>query len=176
MNLSGKKILITGGGSGIGLELARRLSARNDVVIADLDEAGLERARSETPRLRTLLLDVGAEEDVYDALVRLEAELGGLDLLVNNAGLTGSMRMTRLALPLLEASADAGVLFTSRVRSLTRSLRAVLERRRIRVFEVQSSEPVPASIAEAILRALEDNREEIRLPRSGAGSTRVALA
>jgi uncharacterized oxidoreductase len=46
MNLNGKKILITGGGSGIGLELARRLAGANEVVIAGRDEAKLERARA----------------------------------------------------------------------------------------------------------------------------------
>jgi uncharacterized oxidoreductase len=178
MRLQGKRILITGGGSGIGLELARRLAGANEVVIAGRDEAKLDRARSQTPALRTLRLDVTSEEDARQAIGWLSSELGGLDLLVNNAGvmrrqplsglesgkgtaeeidvnLGGAVRMTRLALPLLHESSQAGVLFMSSavaltavpglsvyaatkaaLHSLARSLRAELADKRVRVFEV----------------------------------------
>jgi uncharacterized oxidoreductase len=178
MKLTGKRILITGGGSGIGLELGRRLADTNDVVIAGRDEAKLERARVETPALLPLRLDVTSEEEARRAVEWLTSELGGLDLLVNNAGLVrgyplsapdaaaksaddlavnlgGAVRMTRLALPLLEAPRAGGVVFMSSavalaavpgfavyaatkaaVHSLARSLRAELRTSGIRVFEV----------------------------------------
>ena len=178
MKLQGKKILITGGGSGIGLELARRLADANQVVIAGRDEAKLERARAQMPMLQTLSLDVTSEEEAQRAIAWISGELGGLDLLVNNAGilgayalrspeaatksvdevevnLIGAIRMTRLAIPLLAASPEAGVVFMSSavvlaavpgqavyaatkaaVHSLARSLRAELEEDHIRVFEV----------------------------------------
>jgi uncharacterized oxidoreductase len=87
MNLEGKTILITGGGSGIGLELARRLAVANQVVIGGRDEAKLERARVATPALGTLRLDVTSEEEARRAVAWLSSELDGLDFLVNNAGL-----------------------------------------------------------------------------------------
>jgi uncharacterized oxidoreductase len=178
MELAGKKILVTGGGSGIGLELARRLARRNQVVIAGRDEERLERARADTPALHTRRLDVTSEDDARDAIAWIEGELGGLELLVNNAGLLrsyaltdadaaeqtdedvqanvlGALRMTRLALPLLESSQEGAVVFISSamalaavpgyavyaatkaaVHSLARSLRAELKPRGIRVFEV----------------------------------------
>jgi uncharacterized oxidoreductase len=178
MNLNDKKILITGGGSGIGLELARRLADANQVVIAGRDTAKLERAREQTPALRTLRLDVTSKEEARQSIAWFADELGGLDLLVNNAGvfggyglrspkaaeksveevevnLVGAIRMTRLALPLLDNSADAGVVFMSSavalaavpgfavyaatkaaVHSLARSLRAELESDHIQIFEV----------------------------------------
>jgi uncharacterized oxidoreductase len=92
MKLDGRKILITGGGSGIGLELARRLSDSNDVVIAGRDVANLERARSETPALRTLRLDVTSEDEASSAIAWFSSELGGLDLLVNNAACSARIR------------------------------------------------------------------------------------
>jgi uncharacterized oxidoreductase len=178
VNLTGKRILVTGGGSGIGLELARRLAQANTVVIAGRDEAKLERARVETPSLHARRLDVTSETEARQALEWFASEFGGLDLLVNNAGVAGSdpftspeaaistvrdieinlggvVRMTRLALPLLEASEEAGVLFISSgmalaasprapvyaatkaaVHSLARSLRADLGPKGVRVFEV----------------------------------------
>ena len=220
MFLNGKRILITGGGSGIGLELARLLALRSEVVIAGRDEAKLERARSELRTVRTLRLDVTSEQEASGAVDWLAAELGGLDLLVNNAGvlgsyafgsaeaarasveevddnLTGSIRMTRLALRLLEQSREAGVVFMSSavalaavpqmpvyaatkagLHSLARSLRAELEGTRIRVFEVlppvvdtpfarglDVPKLAPAAVAEAVVRGLERNREEIRIAR-----------
>ena len=174
MKLEGKRILITGGGSGIGLELARRLADANRVVIADRDEHKLERARAQTPALETLRLDVTSESEARAAIARLD----GLDVLVNNAGLLraypltaadaqaksledvdvnviGVLRVTRLALPLLERSSEGALVFVSSavalaavpgysvyaatkaaVHSLARSLRTELARSRIRVFEV----------------------------------------
>ena len=136
MELRDKKILITGGGSGIGLELALRLAEANAVVIGGRDEAKLAHARSRAPELRTVGLDVTSEESARRALASVGSELGGLDLLVNNAGvmrgdalsargaatgsveeievnLGGPVRMTRLALPLLKDAGQAGVLFMS---------------------------------------------------------------
>jgi uncharacterized oxidoreductase len=178
MKLAGKRILVTGGGSGIGLELARRLAEANDVVIAGRDGERLARARAEISGLHVHRLDVASEDRARDVVAWLGAELGGLDLLVNNAGLLrgyalteadadvkssedvavnllGALRMTRLALPLLRASREGGVVYISSavalgavpgyavyaatkaaVHSLARSLRAELRPSGIRVFEV----------------------------------------
>jgi uncharacterized oxidoreductase len=136
MKLEDKRILITGGGSGIGLELAGRLADANQVVIAGRDQAKLAAARTRMPSLRTLRLDVTSDREARDAFDRLASDLGGLDLLVNNAGLMrgyplaapdadvkaaedvevnviGVIRMTHLALPLLKQSGEAGVVFMS---------------------------------------------------------------
>jgi uncharacterized oxidoreductase len=220
MNLNGKKILITGGGSGIGLELARRLSGANEVVIAGRDEAKLERARAQAPALKTIRLDVTSENEAQHAVKAVVGDLGGLDLLVNSAGvmgryafssreaaaksveevevnLSGAIRMTRLALPLLDISSEAGVVFMSSavalaavpefavygatmaaLHSLARSLRAELESKRIRVFEVlpplvdtdlagslDVPKIQPAVVVDAIVAGLARNREEIRVDR-----------
>jgi uncharacterized oxidoreductase len=178
MRLSGKRVMVTGGSAGIGLELARRLAAENQVMITGRDEERLARAGTEIAGVHTRRLDVSSEDEAHHAVAWVDAELGGLDVLVNNAGLLrgyrladvdvagksnedvevnllGTLRMTRLALPLLRLSGGGAIVFMSSavalaavpgftvyaatkaaVHSLARSLRAELKPMDIRVFEV----------------------------------------
>lgn len=141
MELVDRRILITGGTSGIGLALADRLAGRNRVVVAGRDEARL-RAVTEHG-LDVVRLDVTSEEQSQAVVDNVVARLGGLDLLVNSAGvllgpsadgtapneatvaqtevevnLLGSMRMTRLALPHLR-TAHGIVVFLSSALAIT---------------------------------------------------------
>jgi uncharacterized oxidoreductase len=141
MDLRNRRILITGGASGIGLELARRLNDGNHVVVAGRDSAKLEQAVAADPALGAVQLDVTSEASSRAALGDVVERLGGLDILVNSAGimgpiaftdaaeaasveaevgvnLVGSMRMTRLALPHLERP-DGAVVFLSSALALT---------------------------------------------------------
>ncbi len=142
MNLKSRKILITGGSSGIGLALGRGLADDNRVVVAGRNPAKLERAAAANPGLRTVRLDVTSEEQSRFAVDWVVEQLGGIDILVNSAGvlrlvgmetdaaaraveeevavnLLGSLRMTRLALPHLRRSADGAVVFLSSALALT---------------------------------------------------------
>jgi 3-dehydrosphinganine reductase len=94
---AGKRAFITGGSSGIGKALAAELVAEGaHVCIAARGRAGLDAALAELrPRARSpeqivtaLVLDVGDDAAVMDAAPEILAALGGgLDLLVNNAGI-----------------------------------------------------------------------------------------
>ena len=86
MKLEGARVLITGGSSGIGLALARAMSARGaSVTITGRDAGRLSVAASEHPSIRWLVCDVTVDADVLRLRDRLVAE-GGIDVLVNNAG------------------------------------------------------------------------------------------
>lgn len=133
MNVRDKRVMITGGSSGIGYELARQLGAKGArLLLTGRDATKLDRA---VERLRDDGVEVsGLADDITDtsareALVR-EAErvFGGLDVLVNNAGgvragrledipeaelrtmidvdLLSPILLTRAFLPALRASGD----------------------------------------------------------------------
>jgi NAD(P)-dependent dehydrogenase (short-subunit alcohol dehydrogenase family) len=96
--LRGKVAVVTGAGSGIGRALALNLARRGcRLALADLHEANL----AETARLLpepplTQVLDVADREAVYAFAARVQAELGGAQLVINNAGVAVSQMIRDL--------------------------------------------------------------------------------
>lgn len=88
--LTGRKVLITGGGSGIGLSIAKKyVSEGAIVVITGRDSDKLQRAKQEVnnERLKTLTWDISETAVVADKLKECcEILKGPIDTLVNNAG------------------------------------------------------------------------------------------
>ncbi|GAA2093576.1 SDR family oxidoreductase [Kitasatospora saccharophila] len=121
-DLQGLRAVVTGGASGIGLATARLLAERGaEVAVLDLDPGELP------PPLRGFTADVADDDSVRTAVAAAAEALGGIDLLVNNAGIgaagtvadnddaqwhrvldvnvLGVVRTTRAALPHLRRSA-----------------------------------------------------------------------
>ncbi len=87
----GRRVVVTGGGSGIGLAIARAfLEAGARVHVCDTDAAALEAlVLSTPPGVGTTVADVSSPEDVARLFDDARQGLGGLDVLVNNAGSAG---------------------------------------------------------------------------------------
>jgi NAD(P)-dependent dehydrogenase (short-subunit alcohol dehydrogenase family) len=88
--LEGKRVLITGGAGGIGRATAIRfLEEGARVVVLDRDDAALRQMDAELPALHaTLRADVSDPEDLARAFKELDEQAGGLDILINNAGIS----------------------------------------------------------------------------------------
>ena len=88
MEMAGNTVLVTGGGSGIGLALAKRFQASgSDVIICGRDGDRLEAARQTNPAFHVLRADVASQTD-RERLVRTVIDAHpGLNILVNNAGI-----------------------------------------------------------------------------------------
>ncbi|NUT42237.1 MAG: bifunctional aldolase/short-chain dehydrogenase [Thermoactinospora sp.] len=90
--LASRVALVTGGGSGIGAATARRLAAEGAcVVVADRDLGSAEKVAAELGNADVALavqVDVTSEEQIADAVRQAVLAFGGVDLVVNNAGLS----------------------------------------------------------------------------------------
>lgn len=92
MTVSGKVVLVTGAGQGIGRSIAVRLATDGaDIALVDLQGAGIKTVSDEVKAIgrkaTTFVADVSKREEVYAAVNHAEKTLGGFDVIVNNAGI-----------------------------------------------------------------------------------------
>ncbi len=127
-----QKVMVTAGAGGIGRAIARAfLAAEADVFVCDVSQAALDVALADG--FQGCLCDVGDRGQVEDMVAKAAAALGGIDVLVNNAGvsgpnaavhqmdpddwdavvrvnLTGTFLVTRLCVPHLIASGNGVII------------------------------------------------------------------
>lgn len=134
LGIAGIRVIVTAGAGGIGLEIARAfLKEGARVEVCDVDDAALEALGSTAPGAVGTWCDVSDRTSVAAFMEGALGRLGGLDVLVNNAGIagptgrvdqispedwdrtlavdiTGHFNVTRLAVPALKESANASII------------------------------------------------------------------
>ena len=134
-----QRVLVTAGAGGIGLAIANAFAADGAMVhIADVDERAVDAVTRAHERISGSVTDIGDREAVKQLIVDVQIRLGGLDVLVNNAGvsgptapvaeydpaawnavinvnLNGTFHVTQQAIPLLMESAQASIIIMSSV-------------------------------------------------------------
>ncbi|HZP31463.1 MAG TPA: SDR family oxidoreductase [Acidimicrobiia bacterium] len=108
-SVEGKTVLVTGGSSGIGAALAEGFAERGATVgicarRADRLAEVLERCRKHAPESRSWVVDLSQLDAVADFAATAERELGGIDVLVNNAGIPKRRDVQRLTPDVVEAT------------------------------------------------------------------------
>jgi NAD(P)-dependent dehydrogenase (short-subunit alcohol dehydrogenase family) len=95
-----QRVLVTAGASGIGKEIARAFAANGAAVcVCDIDAKALEKAANDIPGLKTIVCDISKRQDIERMVAASVEELGGLDVLVNNAGVSGPTAPVELVDP-----------------------------------------------------------------------------
>jgi len=89
-DLKDKRVLITGGASGIGLATARRFASEScQVVILDSNQEALNKAQAEQPEFAGgVCADVSSQDEVEAAFKEIDQIMGGIDILISNAGIS----------------------------------------------------------------------------------------
>jgi meso-butanediol dehydrogenase/(S,S)-butanediol dehydrogenase/diacetyl reductase len=92
MSISGKVVLVTGAGQGIGRAIALRLARDGaDIALVDLQREKIDAVAAEIVALGrkavVFVADVSQQRQMVDAVDFAEKELGGFDIIVNNAGI-----------------------------------------------------------------------------------------
>jgi len=131
--LTGARVIVTAGGSGIGKVIVKTFaSAGASVFTCDIDHKLVEALSEDVPAIAATVADVSSEQGVDRLFEEARSHLGGLDVLVNNAGiggpvgcvedvaledwqrtldvnLTGSFLCTRRAVPALKAQRSGSI-------------------------------------------------------------------
>src|SRR5437773_4618280 len=95
---SALRIAVTGGTSGLGLALVRELTSRGaHVAFVARTADAVQRIAREHPHTHGIVGDVSRKDDIYPIALQIVGELGGLDVLVNNASDRGPARLRLLA-------------------------------------------------------------------------------
>jgi NAD(P)-dependent dehydrogenase (short-subunit alcohol dehydrogenase family) len=88
--IAGARVLVTAGASGIGATVARRFAADGAAVhVCDVDEEALAGFSAAAPAIGASAADVSAPDDLDRLFATVQERLGGLDVLVCNAGVSG---------------------------------------------------------------------------------------
>ena len=91
------RVAVTGGTSGLGLALVRLLAAQGArVAFVARTAASVERTATETGA-RGIVGDIGRKDDIYPIALQITGNLGGLDVLINNASSLGPIPLALLA-------------------------------------------------------------------------------
>ena len=87
MHMINNTILITGGTSGIGYELARQLCENNTVIITGRDQVKLNKAKTDLKKVHTFQCDVANSQEIINLYETVLQQFPELNIVINNAGI-----------------------------------------------------------------------------------------
>ena len=89
INFKNKKILITGATGGIGNSIVKKfVSLEGDVLATGTNSEKLEELRSNYPNISVLKFDISEHERIEEFVENVNSQLKGIDVIINNAGIT----------------------------------------------------------------------------------------
>jgi len=180
MKLEKKTILITGGTSGIGLELANQLLQKgNTVIVTGRDQEKLDAAQRALPGIHTFKSDVSDPAAIAALYACVLAQFPALDTLINNAGVMRNLNLNQ-ARDLNDVTREIEINLNGPVRMVQQFLPHLKTRNGALIVNVSSGLafiPFPASpVYCATKAAIHSFTQSLRVQMEGTGVTVVELA
>jgi uncharacterized oxidoreductase len=123
MQLSNNTILITGGASGIGLQLVKQLSALNNtILITGRDQAKLDQAKKQFPKIHTYQSDVSNPKEITALFDKVTKDFPTLNILINNAGIMRTINLHDQGDDLLELTKEIDTNLSGPIRMVKKFL------------------------------------------------------
>lgn len=180
MKLEQRTILITGGSSGIGLELARQLKQRgNTIIVTGRDSGRLAAARRQVPGIHTMQSDVSDPRAIVVLHRSVLEQFPTLDTLVNNAGIMRNLDLN-LERDLADVTREIEINLSGPVRMVQQFLPHLKSRRDALIVNVSSGlafVPLPLSpVYCATKAAMHSYTQSLRVQLEGQGVSVIELA
>jgi uncharacterized oxidoreductase len=180
MKLEKRTVLITGGTSGIGLELAKQLLHRgNTVIVTGREQEKLDSTKRSLPGVHIFKSDVSNAGDIAVLYESVLAQFPALDTLINNAGIMRNLKLDQ-SRDLKDVTREIEINLSGPLRMIQRFLTHLKTRKGALIINVSSGLafiPFPASpVYCATKAAIHSYTQSLRVQLDGTGVTVVELA
>lgn len=140
MDIKNSTILITGGASGIGLEMTKQLLAQGaaDIIITGRDADKLRQIKTELPQVHTYQSDVSKPEDIRKLYDLITGQFPNLNILINNAGIMRNIDVRDHSLSLENMTAEIDINLVGTIQMVHQFLPHLLGRRSAAIVNVSS--------------------------------------
>ena len=140
MNLNSNTILITGGTSGIGLELASKLlTLGNTVIVTGRDQKKLDEVKNRFPSIHILKSDVSKQEEIETLYKVVVKQFPNLNFLINNAGIVQELDFKNKEMDLNKISSEIAINFTGSIQMVSLFSKHLQNRKESAILNISSA-------------------------------------
>lgn len=139
MDLSNSTILITGGTSGIGLELLKQLTDQGaNIIITGRNLSALKETKNKFPEIHTFQSDVSNPEDIEQLYKDVTQQFPDLNIIINNAGLMRLIDLQDTTLDLVNITREIATNLSGTVQMVHQFLPHLLKKKSAAIVNVSS--------------------------------------